>query len=491
MAEIIVSILVDDVETTRRAAARAAMAGADWIELRLDRWPAEDGFEALIAAVALPVLISCRTPDDGGEYRGTLDQRRLLFERALDAGARAIDLEIWEPWAPRGGQMVVRSHHDFRGMTPNLRSIRDRLLDAGDIAKVVCMAYDLADTAPLLDLMGSSDPLREPTVAFAMGERVAASRILSCVLGAPYIYASAAEGAATAPGQLPIEVVAGLYRAQQLGTQTRVGGVIGDPASNSLGPWIHNRALRSAGIDGVYLPLETSRPREVLDALPGRRFFGVSVTAPHKELVSRLCHRLTPEAAGVGAVNTVTMDAHGVLVGHNTDIAGVRGAFARAGLIEVGPGERAVVLGGGGAARAGAVALAEMGFEVMIMARSLDRIRDFASAHGFVLAAMRADLLADTAPRAVVHATPVGSASGPKGRILPDWTPAAGCYVLDMVYRPHWTVLLKAVDRAGAIPVPGAEMFLCQAAEQVASFFGQRPEPEVLRDYLAGAGLGD
>ncbi len=488
MAEIIASVLAESVEQVRSAARRAAMSGADWLELRLDTWSHDESVEELVEVVGLPLLLSCRTPEDGGGYRGTLGERRELFERGLDAGARAVDLELWEEWSPRSDHLVIRSHHDFKGVTPDLRGIRDRLLDRGDVAKVVCMAHDLVDAGPLLELLASSDPEREPTVAFAMGQRAMASRVLSCALGAPYVYAMLDDGTETAPGQLPVSLVSGLYRARNLGPQTRIGGVLGDPARHSLGPWLHNRAMRAVGMDAVYLPFETSRPRELFDLLPSRRLVGLSVTAPHKQAVAEMCHRLTPEAEATAAINTLTFDAHGVLVGHNTDVHGVRAAFERAGW-QNGKSGVGVVIGGGGAARAGAVALRDMGLDVMILTRTLDRVRDFASEQGFVVGALRADLLERTAPLAVVHATPVGSPAGPAGRVLPDWSPRPGCFVLDMVYQPRETELLRAVAAAGGVPVYGMDMFLAQAAEQVACMLGEAVSVDTLRGYLAGMDL--
>ena len=113
---------------------------------------------------------------------------------------------------------------------------------------------------------------------------------------------------------------------------------------------------------------------------------------------------------------------------------GVTAALQRAGLGPPSGPARAVVLGGGGAARAAAIALKDMGFGVTIMTRSLDGVREFASRHGFRLASLSAAVLEREEPRAVVHATPVGSAQRgvESPRLLPDWTPQRGVFVLDM-----------------------------------------------------------
>ena len=92
----------------------------------------------------------------------------------------------------------------------------------------------------------------------------------------------------------------------------------------------------------------------------------------------------------------------------------------------------------------------------------------------------------------MVHSTPVGSAGRdqPQQRVLPEWTPAPGTFVLDMVYKPVRTALLRDVETAEGVPVSGLEMFLTQAAAQIELFTGERPEEDELRRYLAGVKSG-
>ena len=76
MALIIASVLARSREQVVRHAKRAAMLGADWLELRLDIWPLQEDLAPVIDEIGLPVLVACRTPEDGGQYRGTLTARR-------------------------------------------------------------------------------------------------------------------------------------------------------------------------------------------------------------------------------------------------------------------------------------------------------------------------------------------------------------------------------------------------------------------------------
>lgn len=490
MAEVIATLFAEELASTVRRARRAAMLGADWLELRLDRWRGGP-LAALFASIDLPVIATCRMPRDGGSYNGTEVERRELLQQALLAGAQGIDLEEWEAWepAPRP-RLLIRSHHDFAEVGRDLDRRRDRLLALGaDVAKLAVTAPDLADAAPVFDLLARTEQTRRPTVAFAMGKAAAISRVLACALGAPFVYACLDDDQ-TGVGQLPIDVVAGVYGVRQLTNKTLLFGLLGNPANHSLGPWLHNRVFRRDDRDALYVPLQTANPEALIASLPRRRLRGLSVTAPYKEQALRACHQLDDAAHATGAVNTVLFDAHGQVRGCNTDVQGVREALASVGLVAAPrPKAPAAILGSGGGARAAAVVLQEMGFAVTICGRTLEPIRAFARGRGLQLAALQTHVLQQIDPRVVVHATPVGTLGSPTAgqRLLPDWRPPRGTYVLDMVYRPVLTPLLAHARECEAIPVSGLAMFLAQAREQVRLFTGLELPPAAIRQLLGGA----
>ncbi len=492
MAAVVASVFAESREQVVSSGRRAAMAGADWLELRLDRWQRAQDLAAAIGAVRLPVLVACRTPEDGGGFRGTLGERRELLSAALDAGAVGLDLEHWESWSPPSGRtrlrLRIRSFHSFTGVPKELPAIRDKLhAQAGTVAKLAVTAHDLADAAPVLELLRTTDQVQQPTVAFAMGRTAWPTRVLAACADAPLVYGSLGDGDDTAPGQPPVALLAGLFRCGSLGAATAVHGLLGNPALHSLGPWLHNRAFRRLGYDGVYLPFETSRPDAVLAMLQSGRLRGLSVTAPHKGALTNLCSRLDDDAAATGAVNTITFDGAGAMVGHNTDVAGVLAALQGAAVPE-GGGRRAAVLGTGGAARAGAIALQRLGYQITLLGRSPDAAREFAAARGVQLASLSERVLGEIRPAVVVQATPVGGAGrDPEERLLSGWRPATGTTVLDMVYQPQWTRFLRDAAAAGATAVSGVEMFLAQAAAQVRLFTGRDVPAATLRQFLAGA----
>lgn len=491
MAQIIASVLARTAGQVLQQAQKAAMLGADWIELRLDEWPLQEDLQPVMEAIRLPVLVACRTPEDGGSYRGTLTARRELLTHALHAGAQGIDLEQWETWTPPAGRtglkLRIRSFHSFTGVPKDLHRIRDELSAPGTVVKLVVTAHDLADAAPVMALLEDTDQQEQPTAAFAMGRTAWPTRIMAAAMGAPFVYGCIDPESSTVPDQPSVALLSQLYRVGSLSPDTLWYGLLGSPAMHSLGPWLHNRAFRRLGHEGIYLPLETSRPEAVVAMMPEGRLAGLSVTAPHKERMLDACLHTSDEAAAVGVVNTVVRADAGGWNGYNTDVLAVREALQAAGAID-GAGASAVVLGSGGAARAGAYALLQLGYSVTVLARSHDPIRKFAETYDIHLGSLSESVIDELDPEIVVQATPVGTRGHSEDeRLLPGYTPKPGTIVHDMVYRPVRTRLLDECQRAGATVVPGVEMFLRQARAQVRLFTGMDLSEDVLRGFLAGS----
>lgn len=256
---------------------------------------------------------------------------------------------------------------------------------------------------------------------------------------------------------------------------TRVAGVIGAPVRHSLSPRLHNAAYEALGLDWVYLAFEVpdGDARAALDAVRTFGLVGLSVTMPHKTAVAALCDDLSPDARALRSVNTVTPMAGGRLAGDSTDGEGFLRSLAEEG-VEV-SGRRALVLGGGGAARAVARALAASGARVEVTARRADAASEAAAlADGTVVdwsertnAATKCDI--------VVNATPLGMA-GHTTVAIPSGTWRTDQLVVDLVYQPLDTPLLSAARRSGARTVSGLGMLVHQAALQLERWAG-RPAP--------------
>jgi shikimate dehydrogenase len=262
-----------------------------------------------------------------------------------------------------------------------------------------------------------------------------------------------------------------------------VAAVIGSPVRHSLSPAIHNAAFAAAGLDWVYVAFEVA-PGQAVDALDAMRTLGLaglSVTMPHKEAVAAAVDRLDPAASALAAVNTVVVDRHGALVGHNTDGAGFVDSLRADGGVEP-RGRRVVVLGAGGAARAVVDALARAGAsEVVVVNRTAARAEVAAALAGPVGRVGSAVDVSDA--DVVVNATSVGMAGvGADAELAVDPDRLrAGQVVVDLVYHPLDTPLLRAARAAGAVGVDGLGMLVHQAALQQLLWTGHSPDVAVMR----------
>ena len=240
----------------------------------------------------------------------------------------------------------------------------------------------------------------------------------------------------------------------------QVYGLLGNPVGHSLSPPMHEAAYEALDVDARYVTFEPARD-ELAAALSGAEALGIrglNVTIPFKEDVLSLVDP-DPLAERIGAVNTVDLTGEAP-TGHNTDALGVTRAFEHHGVDLSGT---AVVVGAGGAGRAAAFGLADEDVAVRIANRTVERAASLAAevpgatAHG--LDALD-DLLADA--DLLVNATSVGMES--EETPVPRSALHGDLAVLDAVYRPVETRLLREASEAGARTVDGAWMLLFQGA---------------------------
>jgi shikimate dehydrogenase len=263
-------------------------------------------------------------------------------------------------------------------------------------------------------------------------------------------------------------------------------GVIGHPVSHSRSPEMQNAAFARAGIDATYvaLPVAPDRVREAIAGALALGFAGLNVTVPHKQAVLPLCASLDPAAREVGAVNVLRRGASG-WEGFNTDAPALEALLGAAG---VAPGARALLVGAGGAARAGAWALARRGAALRVAARRDGAARDLAAAFAAAAPAGTpapravpwADLAAEAAAAdVVVNGTSVGLAGHPDA--LPGVALRSGQVAADFVYGD--TAFARAARAAGARLVTGEQILVRQGALAFTLWTG-RPAPE---DEMAAA----
>jgi len=259
---------------------------------------------------------------------------------------------------------------------------------------------------------------------------------------------------------------------------TVVAGVVGAPVAHSLSPLIHNAWLDAAGLDAVYVAFAPPPHRftAFAEGLRGGAVRGLNVTVPFKEAALAIADEASPFARRAGAANLLLFSADGRIAADNTDGAGLAAALAeQAPLFEPGAGP-VLILGAGGAARGAAAALLEAGApEIRLLNRTRARAQALAAALGAPVRVAAAER-AIAGARLVVNATSLGLDGG-AGPELDLEDAAPGAVVMDMIYRPLETPLLRAARRRGLAVVDGLAMLIGQAAPSFEALFGAPPPP--------------
>jgi shikimate dehydrogenase len=247
---------------------------------------------------------------------------------------------------------------------------------------------------------------------------------------------------------------------------------------------MHNAAFAALGLDAVYLAFDVP-PAALGAAIAGARSLGIrqlAVSIPHKEYVIAHLDELEETARRIGAVNTVTRCGD-AWVGSNTDWLGAVRAIERETPLA---GRDVVVLGAGGAARAVVWGALARGARVSVLNRTPERAAKLAESLGVPRIGTLADL-ADLPCDVLVNTTSVGlrsDASPVDARAIP---PAA--VVLDAVYDPPQTRLLRDAAARGARTVGGKWMLVYQAAEQLRIWSDCQAPIDVMAEAFDQAGL--
>lgn len=509
-----------------------------------------EGILRLVAECPLPCIVTCRAASEGGHYDGDEMARVALYERLGTAQGgkehppRYLDVELavyrssanlrqkvhlavdWPEERREGRPGLILSTHDFNGRPADLMRRMAAMSgeDAARVAKVAYTARSLRDNLELFDLLRENAG-GKPMIALGMGRFGLMSRVLAPKFGGYLTFASLRAQSATAPGQPTVREMLDVYRFRSIGPRTKVYGVIGWPVEHSLSPLVHNAGFEAVGHDGVYLPMPIAADEKdpsgegtylsfkaTLEALleyEALDLSGLSVTMPFKEHLLRWVREakgsgfttnFDERVSEIGAANTVKVDARVIEVG-NTDATAIQtlldGALGHL------SGKSVAIVGAGGVARAAVWACASRGASVTVYNRTRERaekmVGELAAARGsnawgkVVVAGL--DELDACAADAVINCTSVGMADGPDSKGMA--APVEGmsqlpedAVVMETVYRPVETPLVRAARARGLRVIDGVQMFVEQAAQQFAMWTG-KSAPKGLFERVCREALGE
>ena len=279
---------------------------------------------------------------------------------------------------------------------------------------------------------------------------------------------------------------------------TKIAGVMGWPISHSLSPRLHGYWIEKYDLKADYrawpvkpedLAAAFSRLKEDC-AAEGGVFRGTNLTIPLKETAFEVVDLLDPSAERIGAVNTVVVGEDGRLTGRNTDGIGFTDSLAEKIDVTTLSGGTALILGAGGASRAIAVALSDLGLKkIIICNRSEARAEALAGHIGDRAMAAPWDRRSSLLEGAdiLVNCTSLGMTGQPPLDISLGGLKKTAI-VSDIVYVPLETDLLKRARQRGNIAIDGLGMLLHQAKAGFEAWFGVTPDVDAgLRQHvLAG-----
>ncbi|HKS25146.1 MAG TPA: type I 3-dehydroquinate dehydratase [Thermoanaerobaculia bacterium] len=324
-------------------AIRGLDAPYDMVELRVDALGGAVDFQAVRAATEKSIIATNR----GG---APVD-----FEAAYGAGIDFVDVELGHDPGPRRDRVVL-SHHDYEAMPDVERLLREMPECAH--RKIAVTPRTFAENARLLGAIAPG------VTVIGMGERGLYSRIAAPFLGSELQFVAVDDAHVAAPGQLTLDDALAIYGSDP--RADKLFAIVGNPATHSRSPMIHNPIFRERGVNAAYTIASFETFAEIAEPFLRREPFapiGMSVTAPFKEEAFAFAQRhadVAPNARDAEAVNTLAW-VKGRIVADNTDVDGFEA------LVD---GTKAALVGAGGTARAARVALMRKGIPFTVYNRT-------------------------------------------------------------------------------------------------------------------------
>ncbi len=491
--KICVSVCAENADEFIEKIKRAAEF-ADVIELRFDCL--ETDYETLfiplnelLENVDWKFLFTFRPKSQGGKRNLSFDQWNCFWNSGIDVLASMVDKEIElidennDVFSPR----IICSHHILDSHNDNIIHIYQNITsnEQVEIVKIAVQANEITDSLAVWKLLEKAKSENKQLIPIAMGEAGKWTRILGLAYGSPITYASLEEGNETAPGQISAQDLIEVYRVRELNEETEIYGVIGNPVSHSLSPYMHNAAFKHHKLNSVYIPFEVSNLKEFIKRMVREEtreidwnLKGFSVTIPHKEAIMNLLDFIDEDAKKIGAVNTVKV-VDGKLHGYNTDVHGfiepLQNSYRDLNGANVG------IIGSGGAARACIYGLKKEGANVTIFARNIKKAKNLSDEFGVQSSEFRVGENNFNDFDILVNTSPLGMKDSNENK-----TPATAeqmknlHLVYDLVYNPFETLFMREAKSVDVPTIGGLAMLVTQGMKQFEIWTGLETPMQIM-----------
>lgn len=255
-----------------------------------------------------------------------------------------------------------------------------------------------------------------------------------------------------------------------VGNPSEIFALFGNPVGHSLSPLMHNATFTEMKVDAHYVPFCVENLEDAVRGVRGLNIRGVSVTIPFKTAVMPYLDAVDESAIRIGAVNTILNDNNGSLKGYNTDWLGLIRDLEQS--LEI-RGKTFAILGAGGAARAAVFGLLKEGGIPIIVNRTIEKGQKMAREFGCQFYALSE--IAKIEADCLINTTPVGMAPDREKSPLRREILVNFRWVMDIIYNPLETKLLRDAKESGCSVLTGVGMFVHQGAEQIRIWTGMEP----------------
>jgi shikimate dehydrogenase/3-dehydroquinate dehydratase type I len=491
---------------------------ADFIELRMDLINGGSLEEFISAARSgsdsIKIIVTCRKKEEAAPAGRTVlakstarntEEKIALLKEAIGLGADFLDIELAEGQAvikelqafcaKHGGKTkIIISYHNLKE-TPALTELKQIFHQCAKfkpaIVKMVTTAKTIEDNLITLNLISYAQKRSQEIISLCMGDKGGISRIAAPLMGSYLSFAAVERGGHSAPGQFTVgemKRINELLRSSRTVPESPVSLaqrpqpqnyiLLGNPVGQSLSPLMHNAALKQMNVEETYSAFCVHDLRGAIQGMRAMNICGASVTIPFKVAVMDYLDDVDDDALKIGAVNTI-INHHGRLTGHNTDWLGLVVTIREALPIK---NKTFVIIGSGGTARAAVYGIIKEGGFPVVVNRTPEKGKALADEfncpfYSFPeIGKIKADCLINT--------TPVGmypkDKSPVKAAVLDVYK-----YVMDVIYNPLQTKLLKDAQERGCHIVSGLDMFVNQGAEQLRLWTGKEPPRALMKKIIS------
>ena len=469
---------------------------------------------------AIPIVYTVRTQHQAGTWPDETDEDiKNMFKMlyiGLRSGVEVLDIEsAWDKAKTR--QLLDESHENYAAtsLLGSHHVVGKAVTDseATDIYHQCSLGDEAHGTKVVLSMGQNSDGIEvEDTQALQTAEKSGLSLpYVALMLRGKGQYSRIINTGFTpvthevlpfvaAPGQLSAnEIMTTRLIMGQI--QPKKYGILGHKISYSVSPAMHNTAFKTTNLPHSYELVDMENVSDIVEAKDGLwnspQFGGCSVTIPHKQEIIPYLDELTPAAREIGAVNTVlvqeregTEEGKRYLLGDNTDWKGIYVPLKRR-LPAAQDNNFALILGGGGTARAAAYAATQLGLTCLFYNRTPQKARDLQQIFGgFVVSSLEDDMDDELSLGSILKSSPddhdlsviISTLPASVGFELPTWMIQQRrknkAVVLDVNYKPYWTALSTqlATMKDKFDIVRGSEMLWEQGIGQFEAWTG-RPAP--------------